>query len=105
MKLNRQEVNAIKLPQSRLKKEQLLVDGKLTPKAIKVFTEMFRKFALNDKMTSKECSAYIEGVTLSFCPIFDSRINSLFAEYDNDKDGILTLDDFLRFYLDCVVDP
>ena len=42
---------------------------------------------------------------MSFCPLFDSRINSLFAEYDGDKDGVLTLEDFLKFYEDCIVDP
>lgn len=53
LKLNRQEINAIKLPQSRLKKEFMLIDDKLTPKAIKAFTEMFYKFAPDGKMTSK----------------------------------------------------
>ena len=42
---------------------------------------------------------------MSFCPLFDSRINSLFAEYDGDKDGVLTLEDFLKFHEDCIVDP
>lgn len=83
----------------------MLVDGKLGKKAEKVFTDMFNKYAVNGKMTTKECSNYIEGVTLSFCPMFDSRINSLYAEYDNDKDGILMLEDFLKFYEDCLVDP
>ncbi len=105
LKLNKQEVNAIKLPQSRLKKDALLIDGKLSPKAVKVFTDIFNKFAINGKMTSKECASYIEGVTLSFCPIFDPRINSLYADYDKDKDGVLTLQDFLKFYQDCAIDP
>ena len=38
LKLNHQELNAVKLPQSRLKKEPLLIDGQLTPKAIHVFS-------------------------------------------------------------------
>lgn len=53
LKLNCQEINAIKLPQSRLKKEPMLIDGKLSPKAIKAFTEMFNKFAPDGKMTAK----------------------------------------------------
>lgn len=56
-----------------------MVDGKLSGKAVKAFTEMFRKFAPDGKMGKKECAAYIEGVTLSYCPLFDSRINSLYA--------------------------
>lgn len=79
LKLNNQELNAIRLPQSRLKKQVMLIDGELAPKARKVFTEMFNKYAPNGRMTTKQCSQYIEGVTLSYCPIFDSRINSLYA--------------------------
>ena len=41
---------------------------------------------------------------MSFCPLFDSRINSLFADYDTDKDGILVLENFLKFYEDCLLD-
>ena len=36
--------------------------------------------------------------------MFDSRINSLFADYDTDKDGILVLENFLKFYEDCLLD-
>jgi hypothetical protein len=104
LKLNRQEVNAIKLPQSRLKKVPLVVDGVLTPQARQVFIDMFHKYAPSGKMAPKECAQYIEGVTLSFCPLFDSRISSLYAEYDTDKDGILLVDDFLKFYEDCMLD-
>lgn len=66
---------------------------------------MFNRYAPNGKMTSKQCSKYIEGVTLSFCPIFDTRITSLFAEYDLDKDEVLVLEDFIKFYKECLVDP
>lgn len=59
LKLNGQEVNAIKAPQSRLKKELLIFDGKLTPKAKKAFTDMFQRYAPSGKMAAKECSDYI----------------------------------------------
>ena len=53
LKLNGQEINAIKIPQSRLKKEALIIDGKLSPKATKTFTDMFHKYAPSGKMASK----------------------------------------------------
>ena len=53
LKLNGQEVNAIKAPQSRLKKEPLTVDGKLTPKSRKTFTDMFHRYAPSGKMAAK----------------------------------------------------
>lgn len=105
LKLNKQELNAIRLSQSRLKKEPLLVDGEMSSKAKIAFGEMFKRFAPTGKMGKKECGDYIEGVTQGFCPIFDNRISTLFTEYDQDRDDILTLDDFLRFYKDCLLDP
>ena len=66
---------------------------------------MFNNYAPNGKMASKECAKYIEGVTLSVCPVFDSRISSLFAEYDADKDWVLLLEYFVKFYKDCLLDP
>ena len=105
LKLNGQEINAIKLPQSRLKKVSLLTDGKMSENGKAVFLNMFHRYAPDGKMTSKECAQYIEGVTLCFCPLFDNRINSFFAEYDSDKDGILVAEDFIRFYEDCMFDP
>ena len=50
LKLNRQEINAIKVPQSKAKKEPLVIDDKLSPKAIKVFTDMFYRYAPDGKM-------------------------------------------------------
>ncbi len=47
------------MPQSRIKKEPLLINGELTPKATKVFNDMFFKYAPNGKMGSKECAKYI----------------------------------------------
>jgi hypothetical protein len=86
LKLNNQELNAFRLPQSRVKKEPLLVDGEVGVRAKQVFTDMFHRFAPNGRMGKKECGNYIEAVTIGYCPIYDSRISSLFAEYDTDKD-------------------
>lgn len=56
-------------------------------------------------MGHKECANYVNGVTLTYCPINDSRITDLFLRYDLDRDEKLSLDDFLRFYKDCIEDP
>lgn len=82
----------------------MLIDNKLTQKALKVFTDMFHKFAPDGKMAPKECAAYIEGATLSYCPLYDGRVNNFYTQYDQDKDRIITLDDFLKFYHDCLLD-
>jgi hypothetical protein len=38
------------VPQSKAKKEPLVIDDKLSPKAIKVFTDMFYRYAPDGKM-------------------------------------------------------
>jgi hypothetical protein len=43
-------------------------------------------------------------VTKTYCAINDNRVSDLFYRYDLDKDEKLTLDDFLRFYKDCIND-
>lgn len=56
-------------------------------------------------MGRKQCSNYIAGVTTTYCPINDSRISDLFYRYDLDKDDKISIEDFLRFYKDCIEDP
>ena len=53
LKLNGQELNAVKLPQSRSKTEPLEEKGELTPKAKQVFTEIFNKYAVNGLLGHK----------------------------------------------------
>ena len=74
LQLNMVELNAMKLPQSRCKKEDILLDGELSPKAKAAFTHMFNRFAKDGFMSNVECAAYIEGVTFGFCPLYDGRI-------------------------------
>ncbi len=74
----------------------------MSEKAKVVFTEIFNRYAVNKYLGHKECADYIGGVTLAFCSIHDSRISDLFYRYDLDKDERISIEDFLRFYKDCV---
>lgn len=74
----------------------------LTEKAKAVFTQIFNRYAVNGYLGHKQAANYIGGVTLTYCPIHDSRISDLFYRYGDDK---ITLENFLRFYKDCIEDP
>lgn len=51
-------------------------------------------------MDAKNVAAFIAGATKQPCTKDDSRVEHIMSKYDGDKDGQLTLDDFLGFYLD-----
>jgi Ca2+-binding EF-hand superfamily protein len=60
---------------------------------------------LNGYLGHKECASYVNGVTMTYCPTNDSRVCDLFSRYDLDKDEKISLEDFLRFYKECIEDP
>lgn len=49
-------------------------------------------------MTPAELVSFVEGSTHDTCPVNDSRIVETFQRYDDDKDGFLSLKNFLDFY-------
>lgn len=49
-------------------------------------------------MSKQDLVRFVEGSTQDQCNVNDSRITETFDRYDDDKDGILTLANFLQFY-------
>ena len=49
-------------------------------------------------MTKHDLVKFVEGSTQDLCNINDSRITDTFERYDDDKDNLLTLANFLTFY-------
>ncbi|MBS1889737.1 MAG: hypothetical protein JST59_00460 [Actinobacteria bacterium] len=74
--------------------------GKLTQKATMVFTEIFFRFSPSGKMMPEELARFVEESTSDSCLTSDSRITGVFERFDEDKDGILSLQDFLNFFED-----
>jgi hypothetical protein len=73
-------------------------DGSINPLANKIFVDWFTQFSDNGKMSPDHCAAFIHSCTNDYCKGDDKRVKEVFANNDNDKDGFLTLENFLDFY-------
>jgi len=73
-------------------------DGSLNPLAKKIFVEWFTTFSEDGKMSPDHCAAFIHSCTGDYCKGDDKRVKEVFATYDDDKDGYLSLENFLDFY-------
>ena len=50
-------------------------------------------------MMDNQCVAnFIAGATKQPCPKDDNRVATIVNTYDKNKDGLLDINDFLRFY-------
>ena len=80
-------------------------DSQLTPAAVKVFGEMFNKFAKNGKMDGEGAAAFIMATTgEKHVTPDDGRITLLFDTKFKDKDGLLLAEGFAEFYRKNIVD-
>lgn len=78
----------------------------LNGRAIYIFTNLFKEFAVPDMsregvplaIGDEECARFVTGVTGEPCSTQDNRVVKIIGQYDTNKDGKLDLDDFLEFY-------
>lgn len=86
--------------QSKVARVTLLDEyGHLIPQARKIFGSWFAKFAdKGDKMSQVGCAAFTSSCTGDTCQASDKSIQDLFNTYDDDRDGLLTRENFLAFY-------
>ena len=81
--------------------EDLIVNNRLSPKAIKAFQNVFSRFSTKGKMSREECHNFtIVCLGEAASRTYDERISSLYEKYDDDKDNFLTFQNFLAFYED-----
>ena len=55
-------------------------------------------------MSQTQCIEFILKCTNEKCSIDDSRIKDTYDTYDSDKDGFLSLEDFIEFYTQAAVE-
>jgi ubiquitin carboxyl-terminal hydrolase 34 len=77
----------------------VLEDDSVNPLARKIFVDWFTFFSKDGKMNPKNCADFIHSCTGDYCKADDRRVKEVFATYDKDHDGFLSLDDFLEFYI------
>ncbi len=96
---NGETLNAYKRPTPPIPQIPFFTpDNQLIEPVRKIFEEWYNKFAENGKMNSEGCAKFIDSCTQDGCQAGDQRVKDVFAQWDKDKDGILTLADFLEFY-------
>ena len=77
----------------------LIVNGKLSDKAFKIFNEWFDMYSNEDgQMTKETCALFIKGCTGEPATPNDDRIAGLFKQYDGNQDGFIERHEFLAFY-------
>ena len=82
-------------------------NNQLSAVARKIFSSWFMKYAdKGEKMSQAGCAAFTSSCTGDTCPSTDKSIQDLFNTYDDDRDGLLTKENFLSFYeRSCVSKP
>ena len=96
---NGETLTAAKRPTPPIPQANLLMpDGSMNPAAKKIFIDWFEMFSENGKMSPDGCAAFIHSCTNDNCQGDDRRVKEVFAQYDSDRDGFLTQDNFLEFY-------
>lgn len=82
----------------------LLLDGNLSPEAQAVFSIWFYAFADKEgKMSPEQLVSFTNSCTGDHCKADDTRIKDCFCRFDEDRDGYLSLADFLEFYRDAAI--
>lgn len=78
-----------------------LVDGQgvLVEKVRRIFEKWFAQHSSNNLMSQHDCAVFLASCTNEPCLSTDNRIVNLFARFDEDQDGWLTLQDFLSTLL------
>jgi ubiquitin carboxyl-terminal hydrolase 34 len=73
-----------------------------TPQALEVFKEIFEGFSKNGRMTPADLAAFtVKATENNHCTAEDERITQVFTDYDRDRKGYLTQDEFIKFFQYC----
>lgn len=77
-----------------------MINDELSPKAVRCLKVIFEKYSTNGLMDKPQCNAFTTICLGANCSqkYYNEKITSLYAKYDDDNDGFLTFDNFLKFY-------
>ncbi|EGR29288.1 ubiquitin carboxyl-terminal hydrolase family protein, putative [Ichthyophthirius multifiliis] len=73
-------------------------DGSLCDRVKIIFIDWFNQFSVDGKMDKENCAKFIHSCANDNCKADDPRVIQTFNEWDDDKDNLLTLENFLSFY-------
>ena len=59
---------------------------------------MFKEYSTLGLMSKAQCQKYQQRCIGEITSLSESRVDKIYEQYDQDKDGYLTEADFLKFY-------
>ena len=74
------------------------VDGSLTEKCKGALRKMFREYSQLGLMSKAHCIKYHQRCVGEVSSLSENRVDKIYEQYDKDKDGYLTEENFLAFY-------
>ena len=82
----------------------LIKNNKLIDKVIKIFKDIFNSFSTNGKMNKIQCAKFINSMMNRNIPINENNeyVNKLFSEFDINKNGLSSFEDFNNFFLNLI---
>ena len=83
---------------------EIVVNGKMNPKAVRCFRVIFERFSTDGLMSVDQGHDFTSACLSSMSKRYDDKVNHLFNHYDYDHDGFLTFEGFLGFYEDAAKD-
>ncbi|EAR94410.2 ubiquitin carboxy-terminal hydrolase (macronuclear) [Tetrahymena thermophila SB210] len=83
---------------SPVKEEELLINGEINPKAIRIFKKWFQQFQVDGRMKPLQVAQFINSCTNDNCQENDNRVVLCMENNDKGKKGYLTEENFIEFY-------
>ena len=85
--------------------QDLIIDNQLNPKAIRVLKIIFNKSATqNGEMSKDDYNQFTAQCLATYSKKYYDKIIPLYNKYDSNQDGLLSFEDFLKFYTDASID-
>lgn len=82
----------------RIERGELIVGGKLSDDANKIFKIVFDEYSTNGLMSKTECKRLQKRMVGDSLIFVESKVNKIFQNYDADKDDYLKFSEFLSYY-------
>ena len=95
------KINLDDLNQERILKI-LIEDNKLSDIAIKIIKNIFNIFSIDGKMNKTQYALYLSYILKKEVNENDSIVENIFFEYNRNRNGLLTFNEFCKFNLDLI---
>ena len=94
-------INLYDLNQERVLKI-LIEDNKLSDIAIKIIKNIFNIFSIDGEMNKAQYALYLSNILINEVNENDSEVEEIFLEYNRNRNGLLTFEEFCEFNLDLI---